>query len=106
MKNELLPLLSGDVLEEDVELTLADLCRTCRLPAEQLLELVEEGVVEPLGRDTSRWRLRGGRVRRSRCAVQLRQDLGVNWAGAALALELLDELHRLRARVHRLEGGA
>ena len=103
MRNELLPLLSGEVLDEDLELTLSDLCRVCRLPAEQVFELVEEGIVEPLGRDASRWRFRGASVRRIRCALHLRRDLGVNWAGAALAMELLDELCVLRARLSRLE---
>jgi len=103
MRNELLPLLSGEVLDEDLELTLSDLCRVCRLPAEQVFELVEEGIVEPLGRDVSCWRFRGASVRRIRCAVNLRRDLGVNWAGAALAMELLDELCLLRARLSRLE---
>jgi chaperone modulatory protein CbpM len=104
MKSELLPLLSGDVLEEGAELTLADLCRACYLPAEQVFELVEEGIVEPVGRDASAWRFQGASIRRVRCAVQLRRDLGVNWAGAALALELLDELHVLRACLRRFEG--
>lgn len=104
MREELLPLLTGEVLEEDVELTLHDLCRACQLPAEQVFELIEEGIVEPHGRDTSRWRFQGASVRRVRCAVHLRRDLGVNWAGAALALELLDELYRLRTRLSRFEG--
>jgi chaperone modulatory protein CbpM len=103
MKDELLPLLVGDVLEENVELSLADLCRSCRLPADEVVELVAEGIIEPLGRDAIHWRFQGVSVRRVRCAVKLRQDLGVNWAGAALALELLDELRRLRARLRRLE---
>lgn len=103
MKDELLLLLVGDVLEEDVQLSLADLCRTCHLPAEELVELVEEGIIEPLGRDTIHWRFQGTSVRRVRCAVKLRQDLGVNWAGAALALELLDELQRLRSRLRRFD---
>lgn len=101
MKNEMQPLLSGDVLDEEAELTLAELCRACRLPAEQLIELVEEGIVEPLGRNTSHWRFQGTSVRRVRCAVQLRRDLGVNWPGAALALELLEEIDSLRARLER-----
>jgi chaperone modulatory protein CbpM len=42
-------------------------------------------------------------VRRVRCALELKRDLGVNWAGAALALELLDELNSLRARLRRFE---
>ena len=102
MKNDLMSLLSGDVLEEDVELTLAELCRICQLPAERLFELVEEGVVEPLGRDPVRWRFRGISVRRIRCAQRLERDLGVNVAGAALALDLLEELEELRARLRRL----
>lgn len=103
MRNELLPLLTGEVLEDDLELTLSDLCRVCRVPAEQVFELVEEGIVEPVGRDVACWRFHGTSVRRIRCALHLRRDLGVNWAGAALAMQLLDELCMLRARLSRFE---
>ncbi len=99
----MLSLLSGQVLEEEVEFTLAELCRACQLPAERILDLVDEGVVEPLGRDPASWRFRGISVRRVRCARRLEQDLGVNIAGAALALELLEENERLRARLRRFE---
>lgn len=104
MTKDLLELLSGEVLEEDVELTLAELCRVCQLPAERVVTLVEEGIVEPRGRDPARWRFQGVSVRRVRCAVRLERDLGVNVAGAALALDLLDELQLLRARLQRLGG--
>jgi len=98
-----LSILSGEVLEEEVELTLAELCRTCQLPAERVFDLIDEGVVEPLGRDPVSWRFRGINVRRVRCAQRLEHDLGVNVAGVALALELLEEMERLRARLHRFE---
>lgn len=101
--NEQPPLVAGEVVEEEVELTLADLCRVSRLPAEQVLDLVQEGIIEPVGRTTAYWRFRGTSVRRIRCAVQLRRDLGVNWAGAALALDLLEEIETLRARLERLD---
>jgi chaperone modulatory protein CbpM len=104
MKKDLLELLSGEVLEEDVELTLAELCRVCQLPAERVMELVEEGVVEPRGRDPARWRFRGASVRRVRFVVRVERDLGVNVAGAALALDLLEELEGLRERIERLGG--
>jgi chaperone modulatory protein CbpM len=42
-------------------------------------------------------------LQRARVALRLQNDLDVNLAGAALALELLDELDELRARVQRLE---
>jgi len=41
-------------------------------------------------------------VRRVRCAQRLEQDLGVNVAGAALAIDLLEELERLCAHLRRL----
>jgi chaperone modulatory protein CbpM len=95
-KKETLPLLSGEVLEEDVELTLAELCRACSLSAEQMMELIEEGIVEPRGRYVSAWRFEGVSIRRVRFAVRLQRDLGINWAGAALALDLLEEIEALR----------
>jgi chaperone modulatory protein CbpM len=102
MTKDMLSLLSGDILEEEVELTLGDLCRACGLPADRVYELVEEGIVDPLGRDPARWRFHGISVRRVRCALRLESDLGINFAGAALALDLLEELESLRARVERL----
>lgn len=104
MTNEMQSLLSGDLLDEDVFLSLLQLCRACRMQAEQVQHLVEEGVVEPVGRDPQNWRFSGVSVRRLRCAIRLERDLGVNPAGAALALDLIEELETLRARLQRLEG--
>ena len=104
MSKELLSLVSGEVLEEDVELTLVELCQACRMQTGQVLDLVEQGVIEPLGHDPARWRFRGVSMRRVRLVQRLERDLGVNVAGAALALDLLEELERLRARLRRFEG--
>ena len=95
--------VTGTILEEEVVLSLAEICRAARLPAERVIELVQEGVVEPLGKDTESWSFRGVSLRRIRCAQRLEEDLGVNTPGVALALDLLDELQRLRARLRRFE---
>lgn len=95
--------LVGKILEEDVELSLADLCRASQLPAERVIEWVHEGVVEPVGRNPQSWSFQGVSLRRVRCARRLEEDLGVNTAGIALALDLLDEIERLRARLSRLD---
>ncbi len=96
--------LSGEIFEENIELSFADLCRVCRLPAERVLELVEEGVVEPVGRDAAQWRFQSVSVKRVRRVMHLERDLGVNIAGAALALDLLEELEQLRTKLRRLDG--
>ncbi len=94
-------LVRGELLDDSIELTLAELCRACQLPAERIIELVEEGIVEPRGRSPRRWRFETVCIRRVYRAERLRRDLGVNTPGVALALELLEELETLRARLRR-----
>lgn len=89
----------GIVLDEQAQLTLAELTRACAVHAELIVELVDEGVLAPIGREPHSWRFTGAHMRRARAAVRLQRDLGVNLAGAALALQLLDELEALRARL-------
>ena len=96
-------LLRGELLDESIELTLAELCRVCQLPAERIFEFVDEGIVEPRGRDPARWRFHSVSIRRVRRAQRLERDLGVNTPGVALALELLEELEQLRARLAHLQ---
>lgn len=95
--------LVGTILEEEVVLSLAEVCRASRLSAERVIEMAEEGIVEPVGRSPESWRFRGASLRRIRCARRLQEDLGVNTAGIALVLDLMDELERLRARLGRFE---
>lgn len=97
--------LTGTILEEEVVLTMAQLCRASRLSEQRVIELAREGVIEPIGTKPESWRFRGVCLRRVRRARRLEEDLGVNTAGIALALDLLDEVERLRARLGRLESG-
>ncbi|ROR34564.1 chaperone modulator CbpM [Inmirania thermothiophila] len=95
--------LEGRLLDEACELTLAELARACAVPAEAVVELVEEGILAPRGRSVAEWRFPGPSLARARTVLRLRADLGLDLAGAALVMELLDELRRLRRRVRRLE---
>ncbi len=98
-------IFDGVLLDEECSLTLGDLSRACAVHAEWLLELVEEGILEPRGRGPADWRFSAPQLQRARIVRNLQRDLGVNLAGAALALELLEELERLRARLRRFEPG-
>ncbi|MCJ7800444.1 MAG: chaperone modulator CbpM [Polaromonas sp.] len=95
--------ITGLILEEQTELSLADLCRACEAEADRIMELVHEGVLAPAGSAPAEWRFSGTHLQRARVALRLQNDLDVNLAGAALALELLEELGELRARVQSLE---
>ena len=94
--------VTGTVVEEEVEFSLADLSQSCQVNAEWLLTLVGEGIIEPLD-SRVRWRFAGQCVHRVRTVQRLQRDLGVNLAGAALALDLLTEMAALRARLSALE---
>jgi len=103
MKSEKPTPVSGELLEEDLELSMQELCAACELSEKQVVEMVEHGVIDPLGGEPAQWRFVGVSLRRVRITRNLQRDLGVNTPGAALALELLEELEELRARLRRLE---
>jgi len=96
--------LTGTLIEDEMVFTLAELSRACGKPAKWVLALVEEGVIEPVsGEDKTHWKFHGYCLRRVRIVQRLESDLGLNLAGAALALELLEEVEVLRNRIKALE---
>lgn len=99
--DKMLPQPSAIILEEQTDLTISEVCQACAVQVETIVELVDEGVLSPIGREPHRWRFTGTHLRRATVAIRLQRDLGVNLAGAALALQLLDELEALQARLRK-----
>ena len=87
------------LLDEAHEITLAELTRSCRVQTEWVMELVEEGVLEPLQPGGPQWRFSATSVVRVQKARRLQRDLGVNLPGIALALQLLERIDALEARL-------
>jgi chaperone modulatory protein CbpM len=92
--------ISAVLLDESVEFTLPELCSLCSVTEELVIEIVAEGIVAPVGNDQAQWRFSGIALGRVQRVIRLQQDFGVNLPGAALALDLLEEVERLR-RVRR-----
>jgi chaperone modulatory protein CbpM len=95
MKNIEVTTLHCEVVEDEVEMSLDQLCRACDARSDLVMQLVEHGVLE-VRSERDGWVFVGASLRRTRVAVRLMSDLEVNASGAALALELLDEIARLR----------
>jgi chaperone modulatory protein CbpM len=93
--------LQGQVVEEEMELTLIELCDACDAPQEQITVWVLEGVLEPRGQQPQEWRFGGAALQRARLALRLTRDLEINPAGVALALDLLDEIAALETQLKR-----
>ncbi len=100
------PTLSAAILDESIELTLVELCRACTVQAQQVTEMVEQGLLEPHGGTPDDWRFSGIAIWRVQTALRLQRDLEINLAGAALVVELLEELRELRQRMRLLERGS
>ncbi len=95
--------INGIIIEENSLFTLSELSQACGQPAEWIVALVEEGVIEPEGENQRGWRFRGHCLRRVRIVQRLEFDLGVNLAGAALVLDLLEEVEALRQQLASLQ---
>ncbi|MCK9380655.1 MAG: chaperone modulator CbpM [Sulfuritalea sp.] len=93
--------IQGPVVEEEVHLTLVELCQACNAEEEYVTAWVFEGLLEPVGQSPQDWRFSGDSLRRARLALRLSRDLEINPPGVALALDLLDEIAELRARLQR-----
>jgi len=89
-------LLVGILLDDNVRVSLRDLTSICGSNAEVVIEMVGEGIAEPEGSNPHQWRFAGTSIQRIQTALRLQRDLKVNLAGAALALDLLEELAELR----------
>ena len=96
MTNQKSNAVRGIVLNEQVVFTLTELCGICSVETELITEMVDEGVLDPEGRAPADWRFSGRMLIRAQRALRLNRDLKVNWPGAALALDLLEELERIR----------
>ena len=92
-------LVTGVVLDEHSRFTLVELCHLSESNAEYIIELVEEGLIEPEGPSTPEWRFDSRALKRLQKTIHLQRDLRINLAGAALVLDLLEELEELRRKV-------
>ena len=83
------------VVERELELSLSELCR-CGAADEMLVaELVAHGLLEPAGTAPETWRFAGPSLTVARRAQRLVDDLGLNAAGAAVVIELLERIDHL-----------
>lgn len=92
------------VMSELIEaLSLMELCRICGSRADWIVELVDEGILEPAGTNRTAWRFDSASITIVRRVQRLQSDLDVNIPGIALVLTLADENARLKRRVDVLE---
>lgn len=87
------------IADEDA-LELEDFAAACGADADFVRLLVDEGLVQPVAVHPA-WRFGGEALARVRRIRRLQRDFEANLQSAAVMLELIDEIERLRATLHR-----
>jgi chaperone modulatory protein CbpM len=92
------------VIDCDLEqpLTLADVAEIVGARPSLLSHLVRLGVLETISDESEEPLLRSRSVLRLRRMARLRRDLGVNFAGAAVILDLVDRIERLNREIEEM----
>ena len=102
MSKTVINYLECQVVEEDIHLTLFELCQAAHASEETITSLVMEGVLEPIGQQVKEWEFTGSSLRRAKLAQQLAEDMEINPPGIALALDLLERIEILQAQLVRM----
>jgi chaperone modulatory protein CbpM len=85
--------------EEWFYLSLSEVISSFGVSQETVLEIIDEGIIPEQKDENNQWRFDNESIQRIQTVLRLKRDLGVNLAGAGLALELLREIEYLRALI-------
>lgn len=84
---------------------LSDVAYQCGIHPELVERFMEIGLVDFIGRDSDgEALLQVGAIQIIRRILRLRNDLGVNYAGIGVILELMERIEALEARIRELGG--
>jgi len=86
--------------EEWFYLSLSEVSSSFGVSKDLVLEIIDEGIISVQMDENKQWRFDNKALNNIRRVLYLKRDLGVNVAGAGLALELLQEIEHLRAMLH------
>jgi len=96
---------SGDIVlypRDPRRLTLAELAQAARLHPELVERFVECDLLTPVEQESSLLLFEEAAVLRVQAIQRLRQDLGVNLAGIAVILDLIERLRELQRELDSL----
>lgn len=94
---------TGMLMDEHTRVSFVEVCKTCHISEDFLIELVEHGLVKMTIKNIEQQTFDYHTICRIQSAKRLQHDLDVNTAGVVLALELLDELKHVREELAILQ---
>ena len=94
--------IHGIEILDDGIIGLVQLMSCAHIERARIVEMVEVGLLDPIGGATDEWQFAARDLRRLRMAERLCDDLGVNVSGAALILDLIEERDALLTQIATL----
>jgi len=85
--------------DDETRLSTRELCHICNVPADMLIELVEYGILEPIGQTPAEWGFQQECIGRVQASLRLRRELEINLPAIALVLEMREQIRALRKQL-------
>lgn len=96
------PMIVIDYTEES-SFSLDELCEISHVTPNFIIDLITYEIICPEGATPNEWLFDMRQLQRIQTVLRLQRDLEINLAGAAVVLDLLDEMEQLRAKAELLE---
>jgi len=87
----------------DGTISLVEIVSCTNIDQRRVVEMVDAGLLDPVGDVIEQWQFAARDLRRIRTAARLMNDLDVNLAGAVLILDLIEERDALLKRIAMLQ---
>lgn len=101
MADSFLTAIDVIAFDDEIVLTLTELCRANGTDKTQVFALVGEGVLAPIGIGPEDWIFDGASLQTARMALRLARDFELGVPGVAIVLELLARIKGLQIRLNR-----
>ncbi len=96
-------LLLLELLDEDAGIAFTELLAASRMSRDELIELIEQGALQPSGESEASWRFPPAALVTVRSAARLRSAFELETPALVVALGLLERIDELERRVRELE---
>jgi chaperone modulatory protein CbpM len=100
-KNQII--VSSVMIETNPELSLEELCDACGISPEFIKELIDYGILDVNDISLENYRFTPVHLRKIRTIVHLHHDLEVNLPGAAIVIDLMEQMEDMRVKIEMLE---
>jgi len=103
-KREYLPLPNRFITNSSSYVTFGEVSRLCDIHPKMIIRLVQLGLIDPLGKEKTEdaWTFPVETIQLVRKIIRLRNQLGINYSGIGVVLELLSRIEAMEARIREL----